>query len=49
MRTRYFGVLEGVSLEAKAMAREAAAASGLSVHEWLDRLVKAGASEALKK
>jgi ubiquinone/menaquinone biosynthesis C-methylase UbiE len=40
MRSRYFGVLEGVTVEAKAMVREAAAKSGLSVHEWLDRLVK---------
>jgi len=30
MRTRYFGVLEGVSVEAKALAREAAARSWLS-------------------
>jgi ubiquinone/menaquinone biosynthesis C-methylase UbiE/uncharacterized protein YbaR (Trm112 family) len=44
MRTRYFGVLEGVTVEAKAMAREAAARSGLSVHEWLDRLIRAEAS-----
>ena len=40
LRTRYYGLLEGVTLEAKALAREAAAAAGLSVHEWLDRLVK---------
>jgi SAM-dependent methyltransferase len=45
MRTRYFGLLEGVSLEAKALARKAADQCGLSVHEWLDRLVT---SEALK-
>jgi ubiquinone/menaquinone biosynthesis C-methylase UbiE len=40
MRSRYFGVLEGVTVEAKAQANEAAARSGLSVHEWLDRLIK---------
>lgn len=40
MRTRYFGQLEGVTLEAKAMVREAASRAGLSVHEWLDRLVR---------
>ena len=46
MRTRYFGQLEGVTPEAKALAREAAAAAGVSVHEWLDRLVKEGAGRA---
>ncbi|HEY0381069.1 MAG TPA: class I SAM-dependent methyltransferase [Candidatus Elarobacter sp.] len=44
-RTRYFGTLEGVTLEAKAMAGEAAAASGLTMHEWLDRAVRAAASK----
>jgi predicted HicB family RNase H-like nuclease len=33
-------VLEGVTVEAKALARQAAAKSGISVHEWLDRLIK---------
>ena len=40
MRTRYFGLLEGVSVEAKSLVREAAARAGVSVHEWLDRLIK---------
>ena len=40
MRTRYFGVLEGVTVEAKELARKAAAKSGVSVHAWLDRLVR---------
>jgi ubiquinone/menaquinone biosynthesis C-methylase UbiE len=40
LRTRYFGALEGVTLEAKAAAKAAAAKSGLSLHEWLDRLIK---------
>jgi ubiquinone/menaquinone biosynthesis C-methylase UbiE len=40
MRSRYFGVLEGVTPEAKELARKAAASTGLSVHEWLDRLVR---------
>jgi SAM-dependent methyltransferase len=39
-RTRYYGVLEGVTVEAKELALKAAAASGLSVHEWLDRAVR---------
>jgi hypothetical protein len=49
MRTRYFGVLEGVSIEAKALARKAAAQTGLSVHEWLDRLVRVEAAHVLGK
>ncbi len=40
MRSRYFGQLEGVSVETKAMVRDAAARAGVSVYEWLDRLVK---------
>ena len=44
MRSRYFGLLEGVTLEAKALAKQAASKSGMSVHEWLDRLVKAKAA-----
>lgn len=44
MRTRYFGVLEGVTPAAKAMAKDAALRAGVSVHEWLDRLIKREAS-----
>jgi ubiquinone/menaquinone biosynthesis C-methylase UbiE len=47
MRSRYFGVLEGVSVEAKTLAKEAAAKAGVSIHEWLDRLVKAEAAQVL--
>jgi SAM-dependent methyltransferase len=43
-RTRYFGTLEGVTPEAKRMAEQAAEASGLSMHEWLDRAVRSAAS-----
>lgn len=51
MRSRYHGVLEGVTPEAKAMAREAAATEGVSIHDWLDRLVRrqAAADIARKK
>jgi ubiquinone/menaquinone biosynthesis C-methylase UbiE len=49
MRSRYFGVLEGVSVEAKGLARDAAAAAGLSVHEWLDGVVKAEAAALLSR
>jgi ubiquinone/menaquinone biosynthesis C-methylase UbiE len=40
MRTRYFGQLEGVTPEAKALAKQAAGKADVSVHEWLDRLIK---------
>lgn len=40
MRSRYFGVMEGVTPEAKELAKQAAARSGVSIHEWLDRLVR---------
>jgi ubiquinone/menaquinone biosynthesis C-methylase UbiE/uncharacterized protein YbaR (Trm112 family) len=43
-RTRYFGQLEGVTVETRALALEAAARAGLSVHEWLDRAVRAALS-----
>lgn len=43
MRSRYFGVLEGVTPETKALVRAAAERDGLSVHEWLDRAVRAAA------
>lgn len=44
MRTRYFGLLEGVTIEAKSLAKEAASRDGVSLHEWLDRLIKAQTS-----
>jgi ubiquinone/menaquinone biosynthesis C-methylase UbiE len=47
MRTRYYGVMEGVTPEAKELAKKAAARSGVSVHEWLDRLVRAQANRDL--
>ena len=40
MRTRYYGQLEGVSLEAKKMAQTAAAKQGVSLHEWLDQVIR---------
>jgi ubiquinone/menaquinone biosynthesis C-methylase UbiE len=49
MRTRYFGRLEGVTIEAKKMAVEAAKKSGKSVHEWLDALVRQAAGSSGKK
>ena len=49
LRTRYFGVLEGVTPEAKALARKASTAAGMSEHAWLDALVKNAAIEAPRK
>jgi ubiquinone/menaquinone biosynthesis C-methylase UbiE len=42
-RTRYFGLLEGVTPEVKQKAVEAAARAGESLHSWLDRVVKKAA------
>jgi ubiquinone/menaquinone biosynthesis C-methylase UbiE len=47
MRSRYYGVMEGVTPEAKELARQAAARTGVSVHEWLDRLVRSQATQDL--
>jgi ubiquinone/menaquinone biosynthesis C-methylase UbiE len=47
MRSRYFGVMEGVTPEAKELAKQAAARCGVSMHEWLDRLVRRQAGEDL--
>jgi ubiquinone/menaquinone biosynthesis C-methylase UbiE len=47
MRSRYFGVLEGVTVGSKSLARQAAAKAGVSVHEWLDRLIKAESAAVL--
>ncbi|MBM3777170.1 MAG: methyltransferase domain-containing protein [Acidimicrobiia bacterium] len=44
MRSRYYGRLEGVTVDAKALAHEAAAREGLSVHAWLDRVVRDAAT-----
>jgi ubiquinone/menaquinone biosynthesis C-methylase UbiE len=47
MRTRYYGRLEGVTPEARKMAIEAAKSRGVSVHEWLDVLVRSAAKADL--
>ncbi len=49
MRTRYYGRLEGVTPEAREMAIEAAKARGVSIHEWLDTLVRNAAKSDLKR
>jgi hypothetical protein len=43
-RTRYFGVLEGVTVEARDLAVREAERSGLSVSAWLDRVVREAAA-----
>lgn len=42
-RTRYYGQLEGVSLDAKKLAHAARAKTGKSMHDWLDEVVRAAA------
>jgi ubiquinone/menaquinone biosynthesis C-methylase UbiE len=44
-RSRYYGTLEGVSIEAKDLAYAAARTSGMSLHTWLDRAVRAQADK----
>jgi ubiquinone/menaquinone biosynthesis C-methylase UbiE len=46
IRTRYYGRLEGVTVEAKELAIEAARKQGISVHEWLDQVVRRAAKSA---
>lgn len=46
-RTRYEGQLEGVTPEAKHLAMEAQKMSGLSMHKWLDEVVRNAAMEQL--
>jgi ubiquinone/menaquinone biosynthesis C-methylase UbiE len=48
-RTRYYGALEGVTIEAKDLVRRAAQKSGLSTHEWLDRALREKALSELEK
>lgn len=40
LRSRYYGVLEGVSPETKAMVPAAAKQAGKSVHAWLDQVIR---------
>jgi ubiquinone/menaquinone biosynthesis C-methylase UbiE len=47
--TRYFGRLEGVTPDAKALCEKAASARGLSLHKWLDDVVRDAAAKDLGK
>jgi hypothetical protein len=49
LRTRYFGVLEGVSDEAKALVREAAAKAEMGIHDWLDARLRSAARKDLDR
>jgi hypothetical protein len=45
LRSRYYGVLEGITPDTKAKVPAAAKAAGMSVHAWLDKVI----SDAAKK
>ncbi len=47
LRTRYHGRLEGVTPETKQRAQEARAKLGISMHDWLDRVVRQAADDVL--
>lgn len=49
LRSRYFGVLEGVSAEAKTLVRDAAAKAGMSIHDWLDSQLRSAARKELDR
>jgi hypothetical protein len=40
MRTRYFGLLEGVSEESKRFVFEDAERLDISVHDWLEQVIR---------
>jgi ubiquinone/menaquinone biosynthesis C-methylase UbiE len=46
---RYYGQLEGVTDDVKALAYEAQKKSGKSMHEWLDEVIKSAAKNELHK
>lgn len=41
-RTRYYGLLEGVSIETKKAVTIAAAKAGLSIYDWLENVINVG-------
>jgi len=47
--TRYYGKLEGITIETKRMALEAQKLTGKNMHEWLDEIIKSEAEKILKK
>lgn len=47
LRTRYYGKLEGVSTRVLEKVRQARARSGLSMHDWLDKVLAEAADKEL--
>lgn len=47
--TRYFGQLEGVSPETKALAQKAREKLGISMYQWLDELIKREAQKIINE
>lgn len=45
--TRYYGKLEGVSIETKQLALKAQKLTGMSMHSWLDQLIKTNALQII--
>ena len=46
---RYHGSLEGVTEETKQLAHRARQVSGASMHDWLERVVRAAATKELRE
>lgn len=49
LRSRYFGVLEGVSDDTKVLVRDAAAKAGMSIHDWLDQQLRGAARREIDR
>jgi len=47
-RSRFYGQLDGVKVETKALAHRARAKLGISMHDWLDELVRREAEKILR-
>ena len=47
--TRFYGNLEGVSDEAKILANDARKKAGISMHDWLDKVIKETAVRQIKQ
>jgi hypothetical protein len=47
-RTRYLGQMEGVKPDTKSLAEQAREKKGLSMHQWLDQVVREAALRDLK-
>ena len=45
--SRYYGNLEGISDETKKLAQKAREKAGLSMHDWLDNVIKEAANKVI--